>query len=488
MKTVPTRIILLLLIASVWSTATYAQKTVNFPPNKVVPSPRQIAHQKLEIVGFIHFGVNTFTNREWGTGKENPAIFDPKHLNADQWAKIAKEGGIRELILTAKHHDGFCLWPSKYTKHSVAASPWKNGHGDVVKALSTACAKENIKMGLYLSPWDMNASSYGTPAYETYYTNQLMELLTHYGKIYEFFFDGAKGPNYPKKSEYDFPKWWAMIRKYQPQCVIFSDVGPDVRWIGNERGIAGRTNWSMFSPERESVGHSHTTYQNQGDPYGNQWVTGECDVSIRPGWFNHPSEDSLVKSPQQLVDIYYKSVGRNGVMLLNLPPNKQGLISKPDSESVVRFHKILEQTFAHNLAKGSTVAASSVYKNNARFNGTNILDNKPLDTFWAASSKDEHPILTVHLTKTVTFDRIMLQEPIKYGQRIGGFAVQGYISGRWQDIADGTTIGYKRLLRIHPVHTDRVRIIFLSYNNTPALSNFGLFKASPEESMVKISR
>jgi len=459
----------------------HAQNKITFPANKVVPSQRQIEHQEMEIVGFIHFSVNTFTNREWGTGKENPDIFNPTHLNAHQWAEVAKEGGIKLLILTAKHHDGFCLWPSKYTNFSVKSSPWENGKGDVVKDLSVACRQVGIKFGLYLSPWDMHEPTYGTPAYITHYTNQLRELLTEYGPISEFFFDGAKSPEYQKKSIYDFPKWWGMIRKLQPQCIIFSDIGPDVRWIGNERGFAGKTNWSMFSPEREGIGKTHNPYQNQGDPYGTKWVTGECDVSIRPGWFNHPSQDSLVKSPQELVDLYYKSVGRNGVLLLNLPPNKEGLISAPDIKSVKEFHAILQATFAHNLAQTGNVKPSSIYRNSNQFAGERILDKKPEDTFWAADPSDNKPVLTIDMPKPVTFDRIMLQEPIKYGQRIAAFAVQAFMDGRWQDIAGGTTIGYKRLLRIKPVTASQVRIIFLSYNNTPALSNFGLYEASPLE-------
>ncbi len=470
-----------LLISLFLTVACYAQNRITFPANKVVPSQRQIAHQEMEIVGFIHFSVNTFTNREWGTGKENPDIFNPTHLNAYQWAEVAKEGGIKLLILTAKHHDGFCLWPSKYTNFSVKSSPWEHGKGDIVKDLSAACREVGIKFGLYLSPWDMHEPTYGTPAYITHYTNQLRELLTEYGPISEFFFDGAKSPEYQKKSIYDFPKWWGMIRKLQPQCIIFSDIGPDVRWIGNEQGFAGKTNWSMFSPEREGIGKTHNPYQNQGDPYGTQWVTGECDVSIRPGWFNHPSQDSLVKSPQELVDLYYKSVGRNGVLLLNLPPNKEGLISAPDIKSVKEFHAILEATFAHNLAQTGNVKPSSIYRNSNQFAGERILDKKPEDTFWAADPSDNKPSLTIDMPKPVTFDRIMLQEPIKYGQRIAAFAVQAFMDGRWQDIAGGTTIGYKRLLRIKPVTASQVRIIFLSYNNTPALSNFGLYKASPLE-------
>lgn len=481
MKSTITFITFIFLIVS----QLFAQNKISFPPNKVVPTERQIKHEEMEIVGFIHFGINTFDNREWGTGKENPKIFDPSDLDAMQWAKVAKKGGMKELILTAKHHNGFCLWPSEYTNFSVASSPWKNGKGDVVKALSQACRKEGLKFGVYLSPWDMHEPTYGSPTYITHYENQMRELLTHYGNISEFWFDGAKSPEYAKKSIYDFKAWWALIRKLQPGCNIFSDVGPDVRWVGDEQGYAGKTDWSTFTPSREAVGETHFIYQNQGDPFGTKWVPVECDVSIRPGWYYHPSQDSLVKTPQKLVDLYYKSVGRNGVLLINLPPNRKGLISKPDIKSIETFHSIIKETFAHNLAKDATVQSSSEYKNSREFSGQNILDDKPQNSFWAANASDNKPELTIKLKTTETFDRIELQEPIKYGQRIGAFAVQAFLKGRWQDIAQGTTIGYKRLLRIQPVSTRVVRIRFLSYNNIPALSNFGLFKASSRESSLQ---
>jgi alpha-L-fucosidase len=465
-----------------------AQKKIDFPSNKVVPTERQIRHQEMEVIGFIHFGLNTFDNREWGTGKENPGIFDPDSLNAMQWVKVAKEGGIKELILTAKHHDGFCLWPSKYTDFSVANSPWKNGQGDVVKALSDACREDSIKFGIYLSPWDMHEPTYGTPAYITHYENQMRELLTNYGKISEFWFDGAKSPKFAKKSIYDFKSWWSLIRKWQPECNLFSDIGPDVRWIGNEQGIAGKTDWSMFTPSREGIGKSHALYQNQGDPYGDEWIPGESDVSIRPGWFYHPSQDSLVKTPQQLVDLYYKSVGRNAVLLLNLPPNRHGLISSQDIKSLKAFHSIIQETFAHNLANGAIAFSSSKYNKSRQYDGQNILDHQPQKSFWAANPKDRKPMLTIQLKKFKSFNRIELQEPIKYGQRIGAFVVQAMINSKWRDIAQGTTIGYKRLIRINSVTTNLVRIRFLSYNNTPALSNFGLFKASKREKMPEHSK
>jgi alpha-L-fucosidase len=298
------------------------------PPLPLLPIPtaRQMEWQRSELVMFLHFGVNTFTDREWGQGTESPAIFNPVKLDAQQWARAAKNGGFQTLILTAKHHDGFCLWPSRYTNHSVKSSPWRNGQGDVVAELSKACKKFGLKMGLYLSPWDRHEPSYGQGmAYNQHYLGQLYELLTHYGFIHEIWFDGAcgEGPN-GKKQVYDFPVFWALVRQWQPEAVMFSDAGPDIRWIGNENGHAGETCWSMMDKSRVVIGGGDVAYLNSGDATGTDWIPGECDVSIRKGWFWHP--DQKPKSVDELLDIYFKSVGRNGVLLLNIPPNRDGLL------------------------------------------------------------------------------------------------------------------------------------------------------------------
>ncbi len=300
-------------------------------PSPVLPSPEQLAYQQMEMVGFIHFTVNTFTDKEWGYGDEDPAVFNPTALDAEQWVLAAKAGGMKQLILTAKHHDGFCLWPSEYTEHSVKASPYKDGKGDIVREFVDACRKHGLKVGLYLSPWDRNHKDYGNQEYIIYYRNQLRELLTNYGEINEIWFDGANGGDgyyggdncerhVDKLTYYDWPNTIQLVKELQPGIKIFSDAGPDIRWVGNEHGFAGETFWSTISTENLVIGASDPAYLNRGDPMGDQWIIGQCDVSIRPGWFYHASEDSLVKSPQELVDIYYKSVGRNGVLLLNCPP------------------------------------------------------------------------------------------------------------------------------------------------------------------------
>ena len=321
-------------------------------PLAVVPQPRQLAYQQLETIAFIHYTVNAFTDKEWGDGTESPQIFNPSQLDVNQWVKACKEGGLKQIILTAKHHDGFCLWPSKYTDHSIKSSPYKGGKGDIVKELSEACQKAGLKFGIYLSPWDRHEPSYGTSTYNDYYKNQLRELLTNYGEISEVWMDGAKGEN-AKNMEYDFEGYRAIIRQLQPKAVIFSDAGPDVRWMGNENGFAGETNWSLLDKSSIGIGQADSPgykFLNTGQADGKDWLVGECDVSIRPGWFYHPAEDGKVKSLEQLLDIYYKSVGRNAVLLLNLPPDRRGLIHENDMQRLKEFKATLDETFKTNLA------------------------------------------------------------------------------------------------------------------------------------------
>ena len=462
-------------------------------PNQVIPSANQVVYQNKQQVGFIHFTVNTFTDKEWGYGDENPEIFNPEALDAEQWVLAAKAGGLTELILTAKHHDGFCLWPSEYTEHSVKNSPYKDGQGDIVRELVDACRKHGLEVGLYLSPWDRNHAAYGKPEYLTYYRNQLRELLTNYGEIKEIWFDGANGGDgyygganeerrIDKNTYYDWPNTVALVKELQPNILIFSDAGPDLRWVGNEHGFAGRTFWSTIESKDLVIGGSDPNYLNVGDPNGDKWIIGQCDVSIRPGWFYHESQDSLVKSPQQLIDIYYKSVGRNGVLLLNLPPDKRGLIHENDVANLKAFRQILDETFATNLARNASVSASSYRSNNEKFSADHIADDDQ-DSYWAAADDDQSVELIIELPDAVTFDRIMLQEPIAYGQRISRFHILVENEEQeWLVVAEETTIGYKRLLRIDPVTTSRVKIRLLEANNTPAISNFGLFLSSKGES------
>ena len=486
-------VLIFFLIILVTSCKSPEKDIQDIPKNEVVPSEEQIAYQKMELIGFIHFTVNTFTNKEWGYGDEDPAIFNPANLNTEQWAEVAESAGMKELILTAKHHDGFCLWPSKYTGHSIKNSPYKNGDGDIVKAFTKACRKHDIKPGLYLSPWDRHHAEYGNQEYITYYRNQLTELLTQYGKINEVWFDGANGGDgyyggareertIDKTSYYEWDSTFKLVKELQPQAMIFSDAGPDVHWIGNEDGIAAKTFWSQMDTENMVIGGADPEYLNTGDSTGNKWVVGQCDVSIRPGWFYHPSEDSLVKSPQKLVDIYYKSVGRNAILLLNLPPDKRGLIHQNDRDSLKAFRSIIEETFNDNLAKNQEVTASNYRKEHPKFSPENITDTDKA-SYWATDDGMHSAELTVNLKEQQTFDRIMLQEPIRFGQRIKSFTISGYIDDTWETLASGTTIGYKRLLRIDPVKTGKVKITITDSKNIPALSNFGLFKASDREQL-----
>ena len=466
-------------------------ETPDIPANPVVPSPQQIEYQQMEIIGFIHYTVNAFTDKEWGDGSESPEIFNPTDLDVQQWVDAAKAGGMQQLILTAKHHDGFCLWPSEYTEHSIKNSPYKNGQGDLVRELSEACRAAGLKFGVYLSPWDRNHAEYAKPAYITYYRNQLRELLTQYGPISEMWFDGANGGDgwygganetrrIDRKTYYEWPATWALVKELQPDILIFSDAGPDIRWIGNEKGIAGEPCWSLFDRSKVEVGNADRDYLNTGDPNGPHWVVGECDVSIRPGWFYHKDEDDQVKTPQQLVDLYYKSVGRNGTLLLNLPPDQRGLIHENDVQSLKAFRAILKETFKTNLITGAHAQASSVWSQDDKFSASNCVDDNP-DSYWAAKEGEIQSVVMIELDESKTFDRIMLQEPIHLGQRIAKFAIDAEIGGSWKQVALGTTIGYKRLLRIEPITASKLRVNILEANNTPAISNMGLYKASALE-------
>lgn len=456
----------------------------------VVPSKRQLRWQQLELTAFYHFGVNTFTDREWGDGKEDPRVFNPSALDADQWVKTAKEAGIRQVILTAKHHDGFCLWPTATTKHSVAGSPWKGGRGDVVREVAEACRKHDMGFGVYLSPWDMNTSLYGTEAYNDFFVRQLTELLTNYGKVDEVWFDGAngEGPN-GKKQVYDFDRWYALIRKLQPEAVI-AIMGPDVRWVGTETGFGRETEWSVVPVDErlqeriEAGSQKDVTFRPLGDMMGNDlgsrekirtarglvWYPAETDVSIRPGWFYHEKEDSLVKSPRKLLDIYYASVGRNGVLLLNLPPDRRGLIPEQDAKNLRAWKKIIDNTFAHNLLKGAAVQGASG-------KGIQALTDGAYHTYWTTHG-DTTATLEFALKQPEAFDVVLLQENITVGQRIEKFVLEYYSEGQWKKATGGTTVGYKRLLRFEPVVAQKIRLRILSSRLNPTLAEIGLYQQS----------
>jgi alpha-L-fucosidase len=451
------------------------------PPAPVLPIPeaRQVEWQKIELSMFLHFGMNTFTNREWGTGSEDPTLFNPTRLDADQWVETAKRAGFGRVILTAKHHDGFCLWPSRYTGHSVVDSPWKNGKGDVVREFAEAVRKACLKAGLYLSPWDRHEPSYGdSPAYNSHYSGQLRELLAGYGPVSEVWFDGAcgEGPN-GKKQVYDFPLFWALVRQLAPGAVMFSDEGPDVRWIGNENGFAGETCWAMMDRSKVKIGNADSGYLNAGDAEGADWVPGECDVSIRKGWFWHP--DEAPKSLAELLDIYFKSVGRNGILLLNVPPNNEGRIDDRDTGRLMEFRSALDRIFSEDFARGKSVRAVSTRGGEDAFGPRNASDGDPA-TFWATEDSVRSGWIVADLGAPKSFNVVRIEEPVAYGQRIQSYRIE-IPDGRsaWRTVASGTTVGRKKLDRFPTVRADRVRLMIEKARACPLISEFGVHFRPP---------
>ncbi|RPD45562.1 alpha-L-fucosidase [Paracnuella aquatica] len=451
-----------------------------------LPSQKQLDWHRMELTAFIHFTTNTFTGLEWGYGNEQPSVFNPAQVDAAQWVQTLKEAGFKGVILTAKHHDGFCLWPSKYTEHSVKNSPWKGGKGDVVKELAEACKAEGLKFGVYLSPWDRNRGDYGQASYVEYYRNQLKELFTSYGPIFEMWFDGANGGDgyYGGANErrringatyYDWPTTLNMVRGLQPNVVFFSDAGPDIRWVGNERGVAGETNWSIINPDTLYAGKAGIEgLLNTGSEDGTHWIPAEVDVSIRKGWFYHAEEDSLVKSPQRLFDIYLTSVGRGSNLLLNVPPNKEGRFHPADVASLQGFKKMLDSSFKTNLAKGAKVTASNTRGNSSQFAAAQLTDNND-DTYWATDDAVRSASVELQLTSVQPVQYMMLQEPIALGQRVKAFTVSAMINGQWQQLASATTIGYKRILKLNGVQTDKLRINITDSKACPLLSNLAIY-------------
>jgi alpha-L-fucosidase len=441
-----------------------------------IPTARQLLWQQTELAMFLHFGVNTFTNREWGEGTEDPAIFNPVNLDAGQWARTAKECGFGKLILTAKHHDGFCLWPSRYTEHSVKNSPWKNGAGDVVKELESACEAEGLQMGLYLSPWDRHEPSYGdSPVYNAHYIAQLQELATNYGRLDEFWFDGAcgEGPN-GRRQEYVFDLYWAMVRQLQPSACMFSDAGPDVRWIGNENGFAGETCWSMMDRSKVTIGKADTQYLNSGDVNGPDWLPGECDVSIRDGWFWHA--DQQPKSCVQLLDIYFKSVGRNGVLLLNVPPNPHGLLDEKDVARLKELKSALDNIFKINLAMDVPVKASHTRGGSELFSAAFAVDGNP-QTYWAVDDSVRQCWIEMDFAQEKDFNLVVLREPVAMGQRIEAYHLDVFKENGWQTISKGTTIGNKKIDRFTPVKTGRMRLVIDKARACPLMSEVEVYQA-----------
>ena len=436
---------------------------------RLVPSPQQLEWQQMELTAFLHFGINTFTDREWGDGKEDPALFNPTDLDAEQWVRTLKEAGFKMVLLTAKHHDGFCLWPTKTTKHSVASSPWKDGKGDVVKELRDACTKYDMKFGVYLSPWDRNAECYGdSPRYNEFFIEQLTELLTNYGEVHEVWFDGAngEGPN-GKKQVYDWDAFYKTIQRLQPKAVM-AIMGDDVRWVGNERGLGRETEWSatVLAPgiyARSTENNQRLGIHNTSQDLGSRemlknatelfWYPSEVDVSIRPGWFWHESENGKVKSLKHLADIYFQSVGYNSVLLLNIPPDRRGHIHEADVARLKEFAAYRQQAFADNRVKKE-------------------------HKMWDAASGDQR---VYKLKSSSKINVVLLQEDIARGQRVESFRVEGRVGGQWQLLGEGTTVGYKRMLRFPEVEAEALRITIGSSRLEAHISNVAAYYAPDVE-------
>lgn len=460
------------------------------PPEPIlpVPEPKQVEWQQMETYAFIHFGLNTFNDREWGYGDTDPKTFNPTNLDCEQWAQTLVKAGMKGVILTAKHHDGFCLWPFEGTDYSVKNSPWKNGQGNVVKELSEACKKYGLKFAVYLSPWDRHQANYGTPEYLPYFYAQLHDLLTNYGPVFEVWFDGANGGDgwyggakdirtIDRKNYYNYPRIYEMLDSIQPQAIIFSDGGPGCRWVGNEKGFAGATNWSFLRKGEVHPGYDKSYELQYGHPDGSQWVPAECDVSIRPGWFYHPEEDDRVKSPDQLVDLYYRSVGHNATLLLNFPVDRRGLIHPVDSANAVRFHEMIQQQLKTNLVAGMTPKVSN--ERGGDFVASALTDDN-FDTYWATEDGITTADIEFSFDTPTRMNRMMLQEYIPLGQRVKAFVVEYLDKDTWLPVKlneETTTIGYKRLLRFETVETKGIRIRITDARGPLCLSSVGVYDA-----------
>jgi alpha-L-fucosidase len=455
-----------------------------------VPSKHQLAWHDMEQYAFVHFTLNTYTGKEWGYGDEDPTIFNPRQLNTDQWAKIFKEAGFKGIVLTCKHHDGFCLWPSAYTDHSVKNSRWMDGKGDVVKAVSESCKKYGLKFGIYLSPWDRNRADYGSPSYIKYYRNQLQELFSNYGPVFEMWFDLANGGDgyYGGAKEkrkiqvplyYDWPTTISLVKKMEPDILFFSDFGPDIRWCGNEKGYVGDPNWCMVNNDSIYAGtlsnNKLNEYLNHGFEFGKQWVPAEVDVSIRPGWFYHASEDSLVKTPDQLFEIYLTSVGRGANLILNVPPDQRGLLHENDVRSLIGWKKLIDEAFSNNLARRARAKANIFRGKSERFAARNLNDGDK-ETYWTTDDGVLKGSIEFDLGKPNIVKYVILQEYIRLGQRVRRLNIEEWKDDRWQEVFRGTTIGHKRIVRLNrQVYTQKLRINIEDSRACPVISNIEIF-------------
>lgn len=477
-----------LLLASLGTVRLFGQAAA---PTPILPVPetKQVEWQKMGTYAFVHFGLNTFSDREWGFGDTPASVFNPTDLDCEQWAQTFVNAGMKGVILTAKHHDGFCLWPTKLTEYCIRNSPYKNGKGDVVQELGDACKKYGLKFAVYLSPWDRNAAHYGTPEYVDYFYKQLHELLTRYGKVFEIWFDGANGGDgwyggancvrqIDPKTYYQFERAYQMIDSLQPQAIIFSDTGPGCRWVGNEKGFAGETNWSLLEKGKYlEAGPEKRYILNHGVEQGTQWTAAECDVSIRKGWFYHPEEDNTVKTPEQLLDLYYKSVGRNSTLLLNFPVDRRGRIPSKDSLYAVTFKQYVDQDFSKNLLATAKITATN--SRHHQYPVSNMTDGK-YDTYWATADGTQSSVITVTWPKRISFNRIALQEYIPLGQRVKSFRIEYRQGTKWVSVPiseQTTTIGFKRLLRFPKITTNTLRIRIIDAKGPICLNEIGVYDA-----------
>ena len=474
------------------SSVAYAQEPPK--PYGVLPTKGQLNWHETEMYCIIHFGVDTYTDKEWGFGDEDPALVNPAHFDAMQIVGAAKAGGFKGVVIVAKHHDGLCLWPTKTTEHNISKSPWKNGKGDIVKEYQLACNKLGMRLGLYCSPWDRNNPQYGTSAYVQTYRAQLKELCTQYGPLFMSWHDGANGGDgyyggarevrkIDRTSYYGWDTTWAIVRQLQPMAAIFGDVGPDVRWVGNEEGHAGLTCWATYTPQAPDAGRKPSNGYNkyweatEGTRNGAYWMPAECDVPLRPGWFYHATQDEQVKTPYQLLDLYYQSVGRGAALDLGLSPDRSGMLHAQDVESLRAFGALLQQIFSVNLVRGARFTASNIRGNNPGKYGPAFLVDNDRYSYWATDDAVSTPELLIDMGKPQTFNVIRLRENIKLGQRISSFTIEAFQDGAWKQIGQGTSIGANRLIRLQQnVVASKVRLRITGSGACIVLSDLGLFR------------
>jgi alpha-L-fucosidase len=456
-------------------------------PFGALPSSAQQAWHELEYYGFIHYGINAFTDREWGFGDESPTLFDPESMDVRQWAKVAKVAGMKGLVLTAKHHDGFCLWPTETTEHDIAASPWRDGEGDLVAEFVAACEAEGLRYGFYVSPWDRNHPEYGRPEYLEAFRGQWRELLERHPDAFELWFDGANGGDghyggaretrrIDRATYYRWDETMPWILAMAPEAIAFSDVGPGCRWVGNERGFSAETSWQTMDREGRHPGMSGAVDLAKGEPGGSHWIGVEADVSIRPGWFFHESENERVKSPEQLLEIWFASVGRGANLLLNLPPDRRGLVHERDIASLEGLRTRLDEIFSTDLILNRVVAATAdeTRGDSPRFGPTNLIDGDDA-TLWAADDDARTATIELRFDEPLAFDVVRLREPIEFGQRIAAFGIETWDGSAWRPLAEGTTIGPRRILEVPQTSTTRLRISIRESLASPLLRDVSLF-------------